>query len=48
VQDVIFQQDGYRVVLSSGLFFHATKAPRKGERISARLPLECLGLEEGV
>jgi hypothetical protein len=47
VEDVIFQQDGYRVVLSNGLFFNASQAPRKGERVSVRLALECLGSDEG-
>lgn len=47
VSDVIFQQDGYRVMLSNGLFFDASRAPRKGERVSARLQLECLDSDEG-
>jgi ABC-type Fe3+/spermidine/putrescine transport system ATPase subunit len=47
VHDVIFQQDGYRVVLSNGLFFHASQAPRKGGRVTVRLHLECLGWDEG-
>jgi ABC-type Fe3+/spermidine/putrescine transport system ATPase subunit len=47
VRDIIYQQDGYRVVLSNGLFFDASEAPRKGERVSVHLQLECLGSDEG-
>ena len=43
VRDVIFQQDGYRVTLSNGLFFDAPQSPKKGGRITVHLPLECLG-----
>jgi ABC-type Fe3+/spermidine/putrescine transport system ATPase subunit len=46
VRDVTFKQDGYRVVLSNGLFFDASQAPRKGGRVTVRLQLECLGSDE--
>jgi spermidine/putrescine transport system ATP-binding protein len=42
VTDTIFQPDGYRVVLSNGLFFDSKRAPRRGSRVQARLPVECL------
>jgi ABC-type Fe3+/spermidine/putrescine transport system ATPase subunit len=47
VRDVTFQQDGYRVVLSNGIFFDAPQAPRKGGRVTVRLQLECLGSDGG-
>ena len=43
VRDVIFQADGYRVVLTTGLYFDAPTAPRIGSRQSVHLRLECLG-----
>jgi ABC-type Fe3+/spermidine/putrescine transport system ATPase subunit len=43
VRDVVFQQVGYRVVLANGLYFDAAKPPKKRERLSVRLQLECLG-----
>jgi len=43
VRDVIFEREGYRVILANGLYFDAPRAPKKGSRISVRLRLECLG-----
>ncbi|MFH1183450.1 MAG: ABC transporter ATP-binding protein [Chloroflexota bacterium] len=45
VRDVIFEQDGYRVVLGNGLYFDVPKAPKKGSRLTVRLRLECLGCD---
>jgi spermidine/putrescine transport system ATP-binding protein len=42
VTDVIFQPQGYRVVLGNGLFFDSPRAPRRGIRVRVRLPVECL------
>jgi ABC-type Fe3+/spermidine/putrescine transport system ATPase subunit len=46
VRDVVFQQDGYRVTLSNGLFFDATRVPSVGSSVTVRLQLECLGLDQ--
>ena len=43
VQDVIFQQDGYKVILDNGLYVYLDKEPKLGEKVSARVKLECLG-----
>jgi spermidine/putrescine transport system ATP-binding protein len=43
VTDVTFQREGYRVVLSSGVFFDSARAPRIGSSAQVRLPIECLG-----
>jgi hypothetical protein len=42
VDDVTFQPDGYRVVLSSGLFYDSARPPRIGSRVRVRLPVECI------
>jgi ABC-type Fe3+/spermidine/putrescine transport system ATPase subunit len=42
VSDVVFQPDGYRVLLSNGLLFNSPRAARRGARIRIRLPVQCL------
>jgi spermidine/putrescine transport system ATP-binding protein len=42
VRDVVFRQEGYRVVLSNGLYVDVSRAPKKGSRLSVLLRLECL------
>lgn len=42
VADVAFTSEGYRVLLTNGLFFDASKSLRKGSRITFRLQMECL------
>jgi ABC-type Fe3+/spermidine/putrescine transport system ATPase subunit len=46
VQDVMFQQDTFRVRLTSGLFFDLARPPRIGQRLVVRAKLECLGAED--
>ena len=43
VRDVIFERDGFRVVLANGLYFDAPEPPKRGSRLAVRLRLECLG-----
>lgn len=42
VDDVIFQQDFFKVTLDSGLCFHVSAAPKVGSEFDARLAVECL------
>lgn len=42
VDDVTFQPDGYRVVLSNGLFYDTARPPHIGSRVRMRLPVECV------
>jgi ABC-type Fe3+/spermidine/putrescine transport system ATPase subunit len=42
VADVLFQQDGYRVTLTNGLYLYLDDAPGIEETISARVKVECL------
>jgi ABC-type Fe3+/spermidine/putrescine transport system ATPase subunit len=48
VRDVVFQQDGYRVVFANGLYVDMPKAPKKGSRLSVHLRLECLGRDSST
>ena len=43
VADVIFQQNGFRVMLESGLYFFTSTPPALGEDISFNVDVECLG-----
>lgn len=43
VQDVLFQQDHYRVRLENGLFFDLERPPKIGRRAAVTARLECLG-----
>jgi len=42
VADVLFQKNGYRVILNSGLYFFSPAAPKIGEEISFSAEAECL------
>jgi ABC-type Fe3+/spermidine/putrescine transport system ATPase subunit len=42
VADVIFQQDRFKVTLENGLYLYLQTAPQVGEKISARVKVECL------
>jgi spermidine/putrescine transport system ATP-binding protein len=42
VTDVIFQQDRFKVTLENGLYVYLTSAPGVGEKIGARVKVECL------
>jgi ABC-type Fe3+/spermidine/putrescine transport system ATPase subunit len=42
VTDVIFQQDRFKVTLDNGLYVYLPEAPKVGERIEARVKVECL------
>ena len=42
VTDVIFQQDRFKVTLENGVYVFLTRAPGVGERIGARVKVECL------
>jgi spermidine/putrescine transport system ATP-binding protein len=43
VQDVAFQRNVYRVLLTNGLFFDMPRPPRIGARVAVKIRLECLG-----
>lgn len=43
VTDVLFQQDRFKVTLDNGLDVYFPRAPNVGERIEARVRVECLG-----
>ena len=45
VTDVIFQQDRFKVMLDNGLYVYLPSAPKIGERIEARVKVECLGMK---
>jgi len=42
VTDVIFQQDRFKVILNNGMYLYLNTAPKVGERITARVKVECL------
>jgi spermidine/putrescine transport system ATP-binding protein len=42
VADVIFQQDRFKVTLDNGLYVYLSNAPKVGEKIEARVKVECL------
>jgi hypothetical protein len=42
VSDVIFQQDRFKVTLENGLYVYLGEAPKIGQKISARVKVECL------
>jgi ABC-type Fe3+/spermidine/putrescine transport system ATPase subunit len=42
VDDVVFQPDGYRVVLSNNLFYDSARPPSVGSLVRIRLRVECL------
>ena len=42
VRDVIFHQDRFRVTLENGLYIYLPNAPKQGEKIEARVKVECL------
>ena len=43
VADVLFQKNGFRVTLESGLYFYAPTSPQVGEELAFTLETECLG-----
>ncbi|MFT3892948.1 MAG: ABC transporter ATP-binding protein [Anaerolineales bacterium] len=42
VDDVIFQQERYKVTLDNGLYVYLEEAPKVGAQISVRVKVECL------
>ncbi|HXF85578.1 MAG TPA: ABC transporter ATP-binding protein [Anaerolineales bacterium] len=42
VTDVIFQQTHFKVTLDNGIYLYLKNAPRVGEKITARVKVECL------
>jgi ABC-type Fe3+/spermidine/putrescine transport system ATPase subunit len=42
VEDVVFQQDRYKVTLEHGPFVYLRKAPKVGQKIAVRVAVECL------
>jgi ABC-type Fe3+/spermidine/putrescine transport system ATPase subunit len=42
VEDVLFQQDRFKVTLDNGLYVYLQEAPKVGERIEVRVKVECL------
>lgn len=42
VRDVIFQHDRFKVMFDNGLYAYLDEAPKVGERVSAKVKLECL------
>jgi spermidine/putrescine transport system ATP-binding protein len=42
VKDVIFQHDRFKVIFENGLYVYLEEAPNVGERISAKVTVECL------
>lgn len=42
VSDVIFQQDRYKVTFDNGLYVYMEGAPKAGEKVEARVKMECL------
>jgi spermidine/putrescine transport system ATP-binding protein len=42
VSDVLFQQDRFKVTLDNGLYVYLPQPPKAGERIEARVRVECL------
>ena len=43
VNDVIFQQDRFRVALDNGLFVYLDEEPEVGQKIEVKVKIECLG-----
>lgn len=43
VVDVVFQQDRFKVTFDNGIHVYLKDAPKVGERIEARVRVECLG-----
>ena len=42
VNDVIFQQDRFKVTLDNGLYFYLDDEPKMGEKLEIRVKIECL------
>jgi ABC-type Fe3+/spermidine/putrescine transport system ATPase subunit len=42
VNDVIFQQDRFKVILDNGIYLYSPDAPKVGEKIEVRVKVECL------
>jgi spermidine/putrescine transport system ATP-binding protein len=42
VKDVIFQHDRFKVIFDNGLYVYFDEAPKVGEKISAKVKVECL------
>jgi ABC-type Fe3+/spermidine/putrescine transport system ATPase subunit len=42
VEDVVFQQDRFKVTLDNGLYIYLPEAPKVGEKIEVRVGVECL------
>ncbi len=42
VKDVIFQHDRFKAIFDNGLYVYLDEAPKVGERISAKVKVECL------
>ncbi len=42
VEDVVFQQNRFKVTLDNGLYVYLSQAPKIGEKIDVRVKVECL------
>jgi ABC-type Fe3+/spermidine/putrescine transport system ATPase subunit len=42
VEDVVFQQDKFKVVLENGLYFYLKEAPKIGRKVKIKAAVECL------
>ncbi len=42
VEDVVFQEGRFKVTLDNGLFVYLDAAPRKSEKVTAKVQVECL------
>jgi ABC-type Fe3+/spermidine/putrescine transport system ATPase subunit len=42
VSDVIFQQDRFKVTLDNGLYLYLQETPKAGEKVEARVKVQCL------
>lgn len=45
VRDSVFQENGYRVWFTNGLYFDLPRPPKVGARVSVKARLECLGAD---
>jgi ABC-type Fe3+/spermidine/putrescine transport system ATPase subunit len=43
VEDAVFQQDQFKIILDKGLFFYSQSAPKIGQLVSIKVAVECLG-----
>jgi len=43
VNDVVFQQDRFKVTFDNGLYLYLTESPGLGRKIAVKIKVECLG-----